>query len=298
MPHQAAGHLWLEARFTDLGANAQGEFPGFAGLSGSLSGDQRGGKVMPSTPGGRRRFPAHGLRRIQGGSRPPRLDGAWTVADGEVDFRLQNAAFASKDAEGTASGRYRSLPRGLGEIDLTADLTRASATAVWRYIPFSVGADVREWLKRSLIGGQAQEARLQLKGDLANFPFVDPKQGIFQVMGRISGATLRYAPAWPDITAVDGSLLFEGKRMLIQADQAAVYGARLGATTAEIPDLDAADPLLTVKGSASGPTKDFLRFIATSPVAEAMGHFTDGMTASGNGSLRLALAIPLNRRRR
>ncbi|MGB0129825.1 MAG: AsmA-like C-terminal region-containing protein, partial [Rhodocyclaceae bacterium] len=77
-------------------------------------------------------------------------------------------------------------------------------------------------------------------------------------------------------------------------DKGSVYGTRLGATTAEIADLDADDPLLTVKGSASGPTKDFLRFIATSPVAEAMGHFTDGMTASGDGSLQLALGIPLN----
>ena len=50
-----------------------------------------------------------------------------------------------------------------------------------------------------------------------------------------------------------------------------------------------------ISGKASGPTADFLRFVEASPVGERIDHFTEGMSASGNGQLELKLAIPLRR---
>ena len=38
---------------------------------------------------------------------------------------------------------------------------------------------------------------LVVRGDLARFPFADPKQGTFTLAARAQGATLDYAAGWP-----------------------------------------------------------------------------------------------------
>jgi uncharacterized protein (TIGR02099 family) len=50
---------------------------------------------------------------------------------------------------------------------------------------------------------------------------------------------------------------------------------------------------LDVRGTAQGATSEFLRFIAASPVRDMIGRATDGVSANGNGKLRLGLRLPL-----
>ncbi|MCZ7654220.1 MAG: DUF3971 domain-containing protein [Rhodocyclaceae bacterium] len=74
-----------------------------------------------------------------------------------------------------------------------------------------------------------------------------------------------------------------------------MYGVSLSGVSAEIPDLEADEEILTVAGGAAGPTADFLRFVATSPVSEKIDRFTEGMQAEGQGKLALKLTLPLRR---
>ena len=67
---------------------------------------------------------------------------------------------------------------------------------------------------------------------------------------------------------------------------------RSARTTATIADLAPDHPTLVMEGEAGGPTAEFLRFIESSPVAQWIGHFTDGAQASGGG--RLAMGITMN----
>jgi hypothetical protein len=96
------------------------------------------------------------------------------------------------------------------------------------------------------------------------------------------------------IEDIDADLSF-GVGMRINAERGRLLGARLAAVTAEIPDLEAMDEMLLVRGEASGPTGEFLRFIEQSPVSDKIDQFTKGMQATGNGSLALALDMPLRR---
>src|SRR6185295_7924142 len=50
---------------------------------------------------------------------------------------------------------------------------------------------------------------------------------------------------------------------------------------------------VAISGEAQGATADFLKFIQASPVRGMTAGFTDAMSASGQGSLRLKLALPL-----
>ena len=217
----------------------------------------------------------------------------WKISKGRLDAELARAEFAGPDAAGIAQGSYRKHGEGPGSIDLTATLSRADARAVWRYLPAAINVDARHWLRDALKAGAASEAKLILKGDLANFPFLDRKQGQFLVTVKAQGVTLDYGTGWPVISGIDADLRFEGTGMLVMARRGTILGARLTETRAEILDFDAPVSTLKVKGRADGETSEFLKFIRQSPVANQIDHFTDSMSASGKGHLDIALEIPL-----
>lgn len=280
------------ARFEDLGLRAQGVFPGFAGFDGSVDGNEKGGTLDLQTRGAVLDLPAvFEQSKMALAVLDAKVD--WTVEAGGLDVYLRKARFENGDAAGEASGRYRGSAAALGDIDLSAKLTRAAGGAVSRYMPLVVGAGVRGWLRDAIAGGAAT-ATLRLKGDLNRFPFRDGS-GIFEIKGPFHGAALRYAADWPGFDDVAGDLEFVGARMLIRAQHARLWGVQLADVKAEIVDLEAAQPQLVVTGMARGPTADFLRFVEDSPVGERIEHVTQDMKAAGNGELRLRLDMPLQR---
>ncbi len=284
----------VKGRFENLGLAAVAQFPGFSGVSGTVTGDEQGGSLelasrqvvidMPSV---------FAEPRMQFDTLSART--SWQAHDGRIVVDVKQAEFQNRDAEGEISGSYRTVPDGLGEIDVSAELKRATGSAVGRYMPLAVGQNVRDWLNVALVGGLASESTLRLKGDLAKFPFRDGKDGIFQVKGRFRGAVLRFAAGWPEIRGVDGELLFEGQRMLIKASKGTLLGGTIAAVTAEIPDLETLEEMLHIAGKVSGPTAEFLKFIEASPVGERIDHYTAPLSAAGNGDLDLKLVMPLRR---
>jgi uncharacterized protein (TIGR02099 family) len=283
----------LKAGFEGLALKAQGYFPGFSGMSGTLDASENGGSStllskestidLPSV------FPESLIR----------LDlltaqAKWKISEGVLDAELSRVEFAGPDAAGSAQGSYRNTGAGPGHIDLTAALTRADARAVWRYMPHVVGKGARYWLRDSLVSGRAREAKLTLKGNLDDFPFLEKRKGQFLVTVKAQDVVLDYAKGWPRIDGISGDLRFAGNGMVVDAHRGSMLGAKLLTTRAEIPDFDAPISTLLVKGQAEGATSEFLRFIDQSPVAERIDHFTEDMRASGNGHLDLGLVIPLD----
>ncbi|MCX7897691.1 MAG: YhdP family protein [Rhodocyclaceae bacterium] len=268
------------------------EFPGASGLTGSIEGNETSGVVRLSSRHLKLILPAVfpekevALTDLEG-------EGGWTRKGDALEFRLDHARFANPEAKGEAHGQYRFTGVGLGEIDLSARLARATGQAVWRYLPFVVSLEAREWLKRALVGGEAQDVTLRLKGPLDRFPYRDGKSGVFQVKGRILGAKLDYAPLWPMISRIDGELLFEGPRMLIRAQRAELAGVALSDVRAEIPDLEAPQEVLQVSGQARGKTQAFLDFVEKSPIGARIDYFTRDFSAQGEAVLDLKFTMPL-----
>ncbi|MBL8487799.1 MAG: TIGR02099 family protein [Rhodocyclaceae bacterium] len=279
--------------FDGVGIRPHGRLPGFEGLSGTLEATDKGGSLHLA---GQRLAvdlplvfpqPRIALDRLD-------LEATWKLEAGRVEAKLVRAAFANADATGEASGSYRSRQGGAGDIDLTAKLTGADGTAVWRYMPSVVGKDVRDWLRDSIKAGRADEATLRLKGDLDRFPFADGS-GVFDIRGRFRDAVLSYATGWPGIDGIAGTLEFLGPRMTIRASKGRILGVGVGEVKAEIPDLTVSEEVIVIGGRARGPTADFLKFIEASPVGDYIDHFTEPMEAEGNGDLDLKLTLPLRK---
>jgi uncharacterized protein (TIGR02099 family) len=283
----------LKAGFDGLGIKAQGYFPGFSGLSGTFEASEAGGSASLDSKKSTIDLPSvfpESLTSLD----TLAAQAKWKVGVGGIEVDLPRVEFSGPDAAGSAQGTYRSSETGPGVIDLAASLTRADARAVWRYMPHAVGAGVRLWLRDSLLAGQSSEAKLILKGDLGDFPFLDKRKGQFLVTVKARDAVIDYANGWPRIEGISGDLRFEGNGMVVDASRGTILGAQLSRTRAEIPDFDAPISTLVVKGQAAGPTSEFLKFIAQSPVADRIDHFTDDLSASGNGHLDLKLVIPLD----
>lgn len=281
----------LRARFDGLGVRAQGYFPGFFGLTGTLEASDKGGNIALRS-------------QVSGLDLPsvfpePRMsfdslnaEVRWKIDNQRVDVDLQRVEFAGADAAGSASGTYVYSGQGPGVIDLAAALTRARGDAVWRYMPHAVNSTARSWLRQAITRGNASDAKLTLKGDLARFPFLDGS-GTFLVTAKAHDVSLDYAPGWPLLEHIDGNLRFAGAGMRVDATRGVLYGTQISHTVAEIPDFDADNPLLAVRGRVDGPVADFLRFIEASPVGESIEHATSDMSAVGKGALNLSLDIPL-----
>ena len=221
----------FKAAFEQMALKAQGYFPGFSGLSGSVEASEVEGRV---------RLESHKSMLDLPGVFPVSLidldslnaDVRWKVdkgakegnARGTLDVELLRAEFAGPEAAGTAKGKYRNTGNGPGVIDLKAALSRADARAVWRYMPHEVGEGARLWLRDSLLAGTSNDARLTLRGDLNDFPFLDKRNGQFLVTVKAQDVVLDYAKGWPRIDGIHGEVRFEGPGMRISAERGRILG--------------------------------------------------------------------------
>jgi uncharacterized protein (TIGR02099 family) len=279
--------------FSDLGIDAQGRLPGFSGLSGSFEATEQGGSLTLQSHAMLVELPGLFAERLPLDSLGGHV--GWERKGSNVAVTLTGVAFNNPQIAGTANGTYQTAPSGPGTIDLSVQLPHADVRDVYRYIPVTVSESVRTWLQRALASGSASDVRLRLRGSLADFPFADGRNGQFLVTAKAQGVTLDYAEHWPPLTDIDADVRFEGARMTIDAQGGQFHDAAVLPTMAEIANLRAPFPVLTIAAAASGPTTTFLRFVAESPIADWTEHFTDGAEASGSGKLALKLEMPLGK---
>jgi uncharacterized protein (TIGR02099 family) len=222
---------------------------------------------------------------------------AWEAVKGAeavpsaIRISLSNIAFSNKDLAGTAFGSYAWNGEGPGTIDLSAQLSRADAKQVPRYMPLILSAGLRGWLDNAIVAGVSDDVRLRLRGDLRDFPFLDPAKGQFQVAARVRNGTLNYVQGWPQIEDIDADLLFERDRAEFVGRKGTIFGAHLSAVRVTIPNLKAG--LVHIAGQAEGPTADFLRYTQQSPVKRMISGAADTIQATGRGQLKLKLELPL-----
>lgn len=282
----------IKAKLAGIGVKAVGDFPGLSNVTGSLEANEKRGSLLLANQTMRVELPnvfaeAHALESLTG-------QVGWTAVDKGYDIRFTDIAFSNTDLAGTLRGSLKTSSESPGVADLSAELTRADARKVARYVPLMVHKSTREWLERALVAGQSNDVKFRLKGDLTAFPFDQSgKNGVFEIRAKAKAGVLDYAPGWPRLENISADLAFVANTMEIKSSSATMLGAQVSRGIAIIADLNHANEILEVSGDAEGPTGEFLRFIAESPVADMIERFTEGMKAQGRGRLALKLTIPL-----
>ena len=217
----------------------------------------------------------------------------------EVELRLHDLQLQTPDINGEFEVLWKRSAGATtaGFIDLTGKAPRVEATRVARYIPLSLPG-TRSYLQRALLGGEARNVSVRLKGELHDFPFDQPRSaGIFRVVTQAQDVQLAYVPPsdvgtnWPAFENVNAELVFERAGMQIKDGRAKVLGYELTGVNGGIKDFHAR--VLALDGDGHGAGSDLLRFVRASPLDEWLGHALATASAPGPVGLKLGLTIPL-----
>lgn len=287
----------INSKFDRLSIQAQEKIPGFNNLSGELKANQKSGQLQLSS--------INSMLDFKGVLRWPipvdRLNGkiSWNIQDKATEIKVNGLNISNPHLSGTLNANY--LLDGIkgGYLDLTGKFDNGNAKYALNYYPIMLGEATLHWLDTSILEGRANDINLTVKGRLGDFPFVDhknrldPKLGLFKVTAKLSDVLLEYGTGWPVINNLGLNLLFEGKRMELNANTGNVLGNKIIKSKTTIAQLDADYPILNIDSEVTGPVSEGVNFVNKSPVLELTQGFTDDLKTSGNGKLNLSLMIPM-----
>lgn len=287
--------------------------PGLSGASVELDANERGGVAALSLHNGQVQLPglfeepAVPVTRLStqlSWQLPP----ATGAAAGNkktpefVELKLREIQLQTPDVSGEFDATWRRAvgTTGPGFIDLTGKtLGRVDATRIARYVPQRL-VNTRSYLHRALLAGEARNTTVRLKGELAEFPFDQPKStGVFRVAIQAQGVTLAYVPpsetsnGWPVMEGVGAEVIFERAGMQIKDGHAKVLGYELSGVNGGIRDLHH-ERVLALDGTGRGAGAELLNYVRASPLDDWLGHALSTTTAQGAVGLKLGLNIPLD----
>ncbi len=290
----------LTGQFSDLSMHGNAAAPdlfgssGFSGLSGHIDGNNQSGTVaLSSTNVGldlpKLLFEPHlHLNSLTAQLRWQQQKTGW-------QFNLAQANLNNADFSGNLFGSYDWQPGQPGQIDLHGGLYNARGSAACHYLPLVVQRPAYNWVCQNLLGGIAERAQFDLVGNLAHYPFHNDGQGLLNVHIAVKDASIRPNPDFPRINHIQGSVDFEGTRMLIHSDNARLYQTKLRHILVQIPDLFAHDKeYLQADGQADGKIADFIQFVNASPVKKALDNLTANANGTGNTHLDLHIKLPFH----
>jgi uncharacterized protein (TIGR02099 family) len=285
------------AEFEQLSMQAFKQLPGFSNFTGNVDLNERKGEVQLNTQDGMLdlkdilRWPVP-IDTMQGAV-------AWQINKQNIKVFTNKLHVKNPHIGGVIKAQYEHHPDTGGYLDLNAQFSEGNAKFAPFYYPIILGEETLHWLDTSIIAGQANDVNVIIKGPLADFPFVNKKNqldaslGQFKVTAQIEDALIEYGTGWPLIRGLNTHMLFEGKRMLLNANKGFVLGNKIISSVVEIPQLDADWPMLNIISEVEGPVREGIKFVNESPVKEVTMGFTEPLKTAGDAHLHLELKIPL-----
>jgi uncharacterized protein (TIGR02099 family) len=238
-------------------------------------------------------------------------DALWQIKGEHLAVQLPNLKFSNTDAQGEAQLKWETNDalkaangqRFPGLLDLQGSLSRADGTRVHRYLPRVIDQSARDYVRDAIQAGTASGVKFKVKGDLAKFPFEDPKQGEFKISADVKNATFAFVPRsiqqpaelpWPSLVQLNGELVIDRLQLQVKGGR-----ARLGTTTgpqvnkieALIPQLD--KTVVSVNAEARGGLSDMLGVVNNSPLKLMIGQALAKSVANGSADLKLKLSLPI-----
>ncbi len=289
----------IKGALSDFGVAAVGRIPGVGNFSGTVDGDDKGGKFTVAA----KEISLHVPDLFRA---PLMFDtfagaGSWQVTPEAIEVDFARVDFANADLSGEVAGRYSRLrgdpariavEKQPGVLDIKGKFTHVKATAVGNYLPNGI-AKTRDYLEWAIRGGEMTSASFQVKGDIYQFPFHHGRGGEFKGVANVANVDFRYAEGWPVINDIGAEMTFENTKFSVKSNSARIFNARMDTTTIVINDLAERPQLIEIAVKSNARAEDVSRFLRESPLAGSVGAFTRIVTLEGPGNLELGLKIPL-----
>lgn len=284
------GNLYARADLRGIAADPVPGYAVFRGLSATVELDEDRGRLtlsgVPLELGGRSLFAAPlSIERLAGEIAWQRQGPGWRFTGD--DLRATVPGF-----EAHATGHLIFVAGLAPVVDLRVGLSHGDAARVSQYLPVSSPAGLREWLERALIAGRIVGGGMELSGPLDRFPF-GVREGRFRAQIDVERGVLDHTAGWPRIEDISARVVFEGRSLDIRASHGRILGATLEETHVRIADLGVGEPVLKIRGRATGPATSGRQFLLDSPLREVAGGAMRQLAPEGNVTVSLMLDLPL-----
>ena len=238
----------------------------------------------------------------------------WKLQNGSVTVPEWQLSLSNPDVAAAVQGSWKPSPLkdSLGILNLQGSISRGNANSVHRYLPSVLPADVRHYLRDALLKGSVQNVNVKIKGDLAHFPFANPKDGEFRFAGRINDVQYAYAPSsgsgsntphasrmaitdplWPIMNNVSGDLLIDRLSLKLNGASGKWGSVPFTQIKADIPNMTS-DALVNVQWESKANAKQVLTELRQSPVNNMLNGLFTQANSTGIFNTRLKLTLPLS----
>ncbi len=281
--------------------------PGLQGAQLEFDLSQKGGKARISVSNGSVTLPL-GLDEPHLVLHEASAQLAWQLKGEDVSLQFTQGRVLNDDVAGEFNGNWKTgsgdarLP---GVLDLTASISRAKVAQIYRYLPNTLSADVRSYVRQAVRAGDVSRVSLRLRGNLQDMPFDSPKQGDFRVVMQLADGEYAYVPPasakskgapaseWPALTQVNGELVFDRSALHFKGrtQLAGAPDVTWQKVEAHIPNLS--HTVVSVTGEGRGPLQQVLDTVAKTALNGLTGGVLNKSQGKGDATYKLALTLPI-----
>jgi len=180
---------------------------------------------------------------------------------------------------------------GKPAIDANFAVTRGVIGRFDSYWPEAVMSEnIVSWLRKGLLEGEVVSGRVQIHGDLDDWPF-QHDEGRFEAVAEVRHGLLDYFDGWPEARGIYAVVRFENLSMSVEGQVGSIAGVPVSSAGAHIPNMKL--PVLEVSYSTESELPKLLKFLEQSPLREQINTDLSRFEFSGPASVRGDIVVPL-----
>jgi uncharacterized protein (TIGR02099 family) len=292
MARSSAADPWqlqIQARFHDVGFAPVGRAPGLRGLTGSIAGTERGGRVRIDTRTAVFNWPEQFTQPVDLESLKATV--YWKRGDGELLVATPDWEMKNRDA--TVHGKVAWVQPADGSsplLTLASAVENGNVAAARNYFPRAlIAPPALAWLDRAFVAGHLSKADVVLRGPIRHFPFRDGS-GLFLARCALDRMTLDYGDGWPRVENLAARAEFRNEGLTVRFVSGRVGGVPVDAADARFADFKTGE--LEIHISAAGDAGDALAFLRATPLDASAEHAFSAVEAKGSMQSKVELFLP------
>jgi uncharacterized protein (TIGR02099 family) len=281
--------LQIQAQFHDVGFAPVGRAPGLRGLTGSIAGTERGGRVSIDTRTAVFNWPAQFAQPVD-------LDALkatvyWKRNNDELLVATPDWEMKNRDA--TVHGKVAWVQPADGSsplLTLASTVENGNAADARNYLPRAlIAAPAVAWLDRAFVAGHLSKADVVLRGPIRHFPFRDGS-GLFLARCALDHMTLDYSDGWPRVENLAAHAEFRNEGLSMRFLSGRIGNVAVDAADARFADFKTGE--LEIHVSAAGDAGDALAFLRATPLDASAEHAFSAVEAKGSMQSKVELFLP------
>ena len=284
--------LQYDLSFEQLNADISDDLPRLVDLSGHAYGSISEGVITFNNDNAEFYFPRieNNFRWLFG------LNGkvSWSNDDNILEISTNLVHFKNLDIGIKVSGNVEVTHSSPSFVDTILEIETGDLEKNISYIPLRSDNRMKNWMQRSILGGELNSASLIFRGNPADFPFND-NSGQFKAIVNVSDTVLEYSRNWPIIDDIDAEIIFDGKVLTSILYDGRIFDSGIVSGMAKVSNLLEKEKTVSVNGHLNGQNSDLRNFITKSSLRnDALITKISDTLGNGQFELDLDLSIPIN----